>query len=222
MRGARANLNFNGEAGGIGQIVCELLGPLHAVVDPATTLIPTYQQTKTPPVFLDAGINLNNVYKPAFQNLSLATGNNLSIRTSANDPSGYISTLITGRRMTGSFDPEAPPETVYAFWNAFLAGVGFPLTWNFGTAVRNRVQLSSPRFVTREIGDWERCTGAGIGAYLGLVPSEHSSGSSRSQGSITKTGNRHIRRVLVESAWAYRHAPAVRGKLRERRACDAA
>lgn len=57
------------------------------------------------------------------------------------------------------------------------------------------------------------------GAYMGftgLTPSEHSSGASRHQGSITKTGNRHIRRVLVESAWAYRHAPAVRGKLRER------
>jgi len=36
------------------------------------------------------------------------------------------------------------------------------------------------------------------------------------EGSITKTGNRHIRRVLVESAWAYRHAPAVRGKLKTR------
>ncbi len=52
--------------------------------------------------------------------------------------------------------------------------------------------------------------------FTGLTPSEHSSGASRHQGSITKTGNRHVRRVLVESAWAYRHAPAVRGKLRER------
>jgi len=52
--------------------------------------------------------------------------------------------------------------------------------------------------------------------FTGLTPSEHSSGSSRHQGSITKTGNRHVRRVLVESAWAYRHTPAVRGKLRER------
>src|SRR5450756_1098105 len=51
-------------------------------------------------------------------------------------------------------------------------------------------------------------------AFTGLVPSEHSSGASRHQGSITKTGNVHIRRVLVEAAWAYRHAPAVRGKLK--------
>lgn len=41
-------------------------------------------------------------------------------------------------------------------------------------------------------------------AYLGLVPSEHSSGARRRQGPITKTGNRHARRMLVESAWSYR------------------
>ena len=51
--------------------------------------------------------------------------------------------------------------------------------------------------------DWERFDGASIGAYLGLVPSESSSGASRSQGSITKTGNTHARRLLVETAWQH-------------------
>ena len=55
-----------------------------------------------------------------------------------------------------------------------------------------------------ELGDWDRFTGASIGAYLGLVPSERSSGASRSQGSITKTGNGHVRRLLVEAAWHHR------------------
>ena len=50
-------------------------------------------------------------------------------------------------------------------------------------------------------------------AFTGLVPREHSSGAARHQGSITKAGNAHLRRVLVEAAWAYRHRPAVRGKL---------
>ena len=51
-----------------------------------------------------------------------------------------------------------------------------------------------------EIGDWDRFAEASIGAYLGLVPSEHSSGPHRSQGPITKTGNTHARRLLVEAA----------------------
>ena len=55
-----------------------------------------------------------------------------------------------------------------------------------------------------EIGDWHRFTGATIGAYLGLVPTESSSGSQRSQGSITKAGNGHARRLLVEAAWHHR------------------
>jgi transposase len=55
-----------------------------------------------------------------------------------------------------------------------------------------------------EIGDWHRFTGATIGAYLGLVPTEHSSGAQRVQGSITKTGNSHARRLLVEGAWHHR------------------
>jgi transposase len=71
--------------------------------------------------------------------------------------------------------------------------------------------------ILAETCDFSRFGDAGsYMAFTGLVPCEHSSGVSRHQGSITKTGNRHIRRVLVEAAWAYRHAPAVRGKLRER------
>jgi transposase len=45
-------------------------------------------------------------------------------------------------------------------------------------------------------------------AYLGLVPSERSSGGKQRRGSITKTGNGHARRIFVEAAWHYRHAPA--------------
>jgi transposase len=57
-----------------------------------------------------------------------------------------------------------------------------------------------------EIGDWHRFTGATIGAFLGLVPTEASSGGQRWQGSITKTGNTHARRLLVEAAWHHRRS----------------
>ena len=55
-----------------------------------------------------------------------------------------------------------------------------------------------------EIGDWHRLTGRSIGAYLGLVPCEYSSGTARVQGGVTKTGNSHARRLLVEAAWHHR------------------
>lgn len=71
--------------------------------------------------------------------------------------------------------------------NALMCLRGVALTTGFGLAV--------------EIGDWTWFTGSTIGSYLGLVPSEHSSGQKRSQGPITKAGNTYARRLLVEAAW---------------------
>jgi transposase len=58
--------------------------------------------------------------------------------------------------------------------------------------------------LTVEIGDWHRFTGNTIGSFLGMVPSEDSTGGKRRLGAITKTGNSHARRLLVEAAWHHR------------------
>jgi transposase len=52
--------------------------------------------------------------------------------------------------------------------------------------------------------------------YAGLVSTEHSSGGSVCRGGITKTGNAHLRRILVEAAWAYRHRPGIGRPLAQR------
>jgi transposase len=67
-----------------------------------------------------------------------------------------------------------------------------------------------------EIGDWNRFTGNTIGSFVGLVPSEQSSGASRAQGPITKTGNTHARRLLVEAAWHHRPRYRVGAVMRAR------
>lgn len=68
-----------------------------------------------------------------------------------------------------------------------------------------------------EIGDWRRFERPGqLMAYLGLVPSEHSSGEREHRGPITKTGNSRCRHVLVQAAWHYRHRPAVSTGLKRR------
>jgi transposase len=68
-----------------------------------------------------------------------------------------------------------------------------------------------------EIGDFGRFASAGqLASYVGLVPSESSSGEQRRQGSITKTGSRHARRLLVEAAWHYRHRPYLGRALQQR------
>jgi transposase len=68
-----------------------------------------------------------------------------------------------------------------------------------------------------EIGDFQRFARAGqLMSYLGLVPSEHSSGEQRRLGSITRSGSRHARRLLVEAAWHYRNQPRVGVELERR------
>jgi transposase len=68
-----------------------------------------------------------------------------------------------------------------------------------------------------EIGDFSRFRNAAeLMAFVGLVPSEHSSGEQRRQGSITKVGNSHVRRLLVESAWHARRRPKVGYELARR------
>lgn len=68
-----------------------------------------------------------------------------------------------------------------------------------------------------EIGDFERFARAGqLMSYLGLVPSEHSSGESRRLGSITRSGSRHARRLLVEAAWHHRNPPRVGAEIERR------
>jgi transposase len=71
--------------------------------------------------------------------------------------------------------------------------------------------------IAAELGDARRFPSAPrMMAFTGLVPSEHSSGTKRIRGAITKTGNAHLRRVLVESAWHYRHHPFLGRSLRLR------
>ena len=64
--------------------------------------------------------------------------------------------------------------------------------------------------IVAELGDLTRFeTPRQLMNYLGLTPSEYSSGERRRQGGITKTGNMHARRALVEGAWAYRYPAKV-------------
>jgi transposase len=70
-----------------------------------------------------------------------------------------------------------------------------------------------------EVGDFSRFAHPEqLMSFLGVVPSEHSSGTQRRQGSITKSGSQHARRLLVEAAWHYRQPPRVSEPLRRRQA----
>jgi transposase len=83
-------------------------------------------------------------------------------------------------------------------------------------ALRGVAKLSAVTLAV-EIGSFSRfATAKQLMAYCGVVPSEHSSGTSRRQGAITKTGNAHVRRVLFEASWGCRHRPNLGKQLKQR------
>ena len=83
-------------------------------------------------------------------------------------------------------------------------------------ALRGVARISAATIVA-EVGQLSRfARPRQLMGYTGAVPSEHSSGECVRRGPITKTGNAHLRRILVEAAWAYRHRPNVGGELRRR------
>jgi transposase len=120
----------------------------------------------------------------------------------------YIDTVQACGRRVASLDREvetaAQASALWPVIEALMALRGISLL----TAVT----------VLAELGDLTRFAGAPqLMAYLGLVPSEHSSGKRERRGGITKTGNSHVRRVLIEAAWTYRH-PARKTAILQRRA----
>lgn len=83
-------------------------------------------------------------------------------------------------------------------------------------ALRGVAKITATTLVT-EVGNFSRFTRARqLMGYGGLVPSEHSSGGTKRRGAITKTGNAHMRRVLLEAAWTYRHRPKLCGSHKKR------
>jgi transposase len=125
-----------------------------------------------------------------------------------------------------SFEAPASQTAFTEYWQAVksidarvdrltTALIGVVKGWRFEPVVNALQAMRGIAAITAiglmaEIGDFERFGSAPqLMGYLGLVPSEQSSGERTSRGSITKTGNAHARRLLTESAWNYRFAARI-------------
>lgn len=100
--------------------------------------------------------------------------------------------------------------------------VDLAASWRFATVVAALQALKdidriAAILVATELGDLSRfASPRELMAFVGLVPSEHSTGTKRRLGAITKCGYSHARRLLVEAAWAYRHPPRIGRRLLDR------
>jgi transposase len=95
-------------------------------------------------------------------------------------------------------------------------------TWTLKPVVKAFMGLRGVSLVTgfvlaAELGDLKQFRSPSqLMSFLGLTPSEYSSGESKSRGRITKTGNRHARRLLTEAAWSYIHRPSMSTAIKKR------
>ena len=120
---------------------------------------------------------------------------------------GAIDTLVLRREQLEATIAQLVPSSPYAQPVARLR-------------CRRGIDTLSAVGLAAEIGDFARLERPGqLMSYLGLVPSESSSGETRRQGKITRTGSKHARRLLVEAAWHYHKTPA-RGVTLQRRQAD--
>lgn len=120
----------------------------------------------------------------------------------------YIDTVQAMTKRVANFDAQIETSGSESVFSKHIEGY---------MALRGVDRLTATTIVA-ELGDLRRFPDAPqLMKYLGEVPSEHSSGSTKSRGGITKTGNGHVRRILVEAAWTYRH-PARKSPLLQRRA----
>jgi transposase len=120
----------------------------------------------------------------------------------------YVDTVVALTKRVAALDAQIESATRESvFWPVIEALM----------ALRG-INLLTATTIVAEIGDLKRFASAPqLMAYLGVVPSEHSSGPKQTRGGITKTGNGHVRRVLIEAAWTYRH-PARKTAVLQRRA----
>jgi transposase len=123
--------------------------------------------------------------------------------------STYLQTLDLVDRRVEALDRELADVAEQGEWAALVARL---------RCVRGIDTLTAVGLAA-EIGDFDRFASAeAFMSFVGLVPSEHSSGAQRRQGSITKAGNAHARRLLVEAAWHARRQPKVSYELSRRQA----
>jgi hypothetical protein len=159
IQGARGNVSFAGSTGQPVKMSFEFTGPFKDS-DDITLLTPTYPSL-VPPAMLNANLSAHTDLL-IVDSFEIATGNELSVRRSANDPAGAISTKITQRSMSGSIDPEVETIANHNFILKMTNNEEGLLDLTIGSTTGNRFRLQGPNCSYAGVSGGER---GGISTY---------------------------------------------------------
>ncbi|MEO2122080.1 MAG: hypothetical protein ABGY10_01935 [bacterium] len=159
IQGARGNVSFAGSTGQPVKMSFEFTGPFKDSTDTGL-LTPTYP-ARVPPAMLNANLSAHTDLL-IVDSFEIATGNELSVRRSANDPAGAISTKITQRSMSGSIDPEVETILNHNFIEKMTNNDEGLLDLTIGSTTGNRFRLQGPNCSYAGVSGGER---GGISTY---------------------------------------------------------
>lgn len=151
--GARGTAVIDCQVGKIPTIKWTLTG---LWADPAAAVLPNPVLTDlTGPVFVNAGVVIG-AYAPIVSALSLDVGNNIAERVSANGMDGLLAQYISGRRSTGSLDPEVDDLALFNPWAAWKNATPARIAATIGDAPGNRIRLEVPKAANEDLKYAER------------------------------------------------------------------
>ncbi|NDY57399.1 hypothetical protein G3N56_11670 [Desulfovibrio sulfodismutans] len=151
--GARGTAVIDCQVGKIPTIKWTLTG---LWADPAAAVLPNPDLTDlSGPVFVNAGVVIG-AYEPIISALSLDIGNTIAERVSANGADGLLAQYISGRRSTGSLDPEVDALAAYNPWVAWKDATPARIAATIGNVPGNRIRLEVPQAANEDLKYGER------------------------------------------------------------------
>lgn len=151
LRGCRGNMKLTHKIGEPAFIEFEFEGAMVSVADAAMLSGITYESTE-PPTFLNALLSLD-AFSPVISELDFDVQNTRKVRGDANTAEGVLSTLITKRKVVGSFNPEMDSVANHDFFGKWFAGTKGRFDASLGDTAGNRFRYWAPTFQYANLED---------------------------------------------------------------------
>ena len=155
ITGARGDVSLNMEAGKFGTLEFKFSGAYNAPSESADPSAPTYEST-LPPIVESSTFTLNSVSTLIAQAIKIAMNNEVVKRDDINSPSGLMGFLITGRKPSGTINPESVLAATHDFYGDWAAATARALSVVVGSASGNKITITAPKLVIEKLGAGER------------------------------------------------------------------
>ena len=154
IKGSRGKVKIGFKSGEPVMMDLDFQGVEAGVTDTAFLANVTYETTK-PPVFLNALFSVD-AYSAKIGEMDIDIGNVLAVRDDVNDVRGVLSFVITGRNVTGSFNPEMVTVAAYDFHTKWFSGAEMVVDCTIGSVAGNKFRIYIPKAQYTKVDDEDR------------------------------------------------------------------